>query len=102
MARSYKKTPVFGITTAVSEKKDKQLAHKACRAHFRTSILSAASIEDFMFEERNEAHSNVWGHAKDGKQRVDLRVVREGRTSRVLRSPAWLKDVRETHKLLAK
>jgi hypothetical protein len=102
MARSYKKNIVSGFTTAESEKKDKQQAHGACRVHFRTSILGATDAEAFMFEERNRAHSNVYSFAKDGKQRLDLRVGHLGRAIRVLHAPVGNSDLRHAHKLVAK
>lgn len=102
MARSYKKNPVVGNACATSEKKDKQLAHRAQRAHFRTEIQSATDVENFLFEERNEAHSNIFAHAKDGKHHVDLRVAHVGRATRVLSSVPAYKDAREARKLMGK
>lgn len=102
MARSYKKAPVTGNAGGVSEKKDKQRAHQAQRAHFRTAVQSAAGGDDIVFEERNVAHSHIWDHAKDGKHRLALRVAHEGRALRVLMRPEWVKTDRQAHKLLAK
>lgn len=102
MARSYKKAPVTGNASAVSEKKDKQRAHRAQRAHFRTAINSAASGDDVVFEERNVAHSHIWDHAKDGKQRMDLRVSHDGRAMRVLQAAPWVRDDRHAHQLMGK
>lgn len=102
MSRSYKKNPVHGIAGDVSEKKDKAAAHQARRAHFRTSLGSAADLDAFMFEERNEAHSNIWCHAKDGKTRAPVNVRLEGRAMHVLHKPRWLASERDVHKLLGK
>lgn len=102
MARSYKKEPVSANAGGVSEKKDKQRAHRAQRAHFRGAISSVATGEDVLFEERNVAHSHIWDHAKDGKHRLDLRVTHEGRAMRVLRASEKVRDDRHAHQLMGK
>lgn len=66
MARSYRKTPVTGITTARSEKQDKKIWHSRMRAATRTHLLSGGD-PDVMPIEREV--SNVWSFGKDGKQR---------------------------------
>jgi len=43
MARSRQKTPIFGHTTATSEKYDKRKANRALRAHVRVAL--AADVE---------------------------------------------------------
>jgi hypothetical protein len=104
MSRSYKKRPYSGITTAESEKSDKQDAHRVLRAHFRCALSAAlaAGEEDFLFDERNRAHSNYYGFAKDGKQWLDVRVARYGRVVRVLTYPWYAQTTRDVHRILAK
>jgi hypothetical protein len=100
MSRSYKKNPVTGHTTAESEKDDKRAAHQALRMHFRTGMAHATPDEDVLFDERNRAHSNVNTHAKDGKQRLELRLSHIGRAVRLLAEPRT--DLRDAHKAVAK
>jgi hypothetical protein len=102
MSRSYKKTPVSSNAIAHSEKQDKAHAHRALRADFRVSLAGVADPEAFEFDERNEAHSNIYTFAKDGKHRFGLRVAHVGRATRVLAKPKWVKDDRQAHRLLAK
>jgi hypothetical protein len=59
MSRSRKKTPIGGITTAVSEKKDKQLWHRKMRRAQRMN--PEADLQEHEF-------SNPWQMDKDGKQ----------------------------------
>jgi hypothetical protein len=100
MSRSIKKTPVFGITSAKSEKQDKQRAHGAERAHARTALESASDLDGLMLTTRKEAHSNVYDFAKDGKYYRTVRVAHEGRALKVLSAPT--KSIRKVHKLLGK
>lgn len=65
MSRSRKKTPINGITTARSEKRDKLAAHRRERREIR-SRLSTESEPD-MLPHRLEI-ANVWSFAKDGKK----------------------------------
>lgn len=105
MSRSFKKNPVSGITTSESEKRDKQLAHRAIRAHFRSHVGAAlaADEEEVLFDERNRAHSNRWSFAKDGKQWLkNLRVQHIGRAVHVLAAPWYARDIREVHQIIAK
>lgn len=57
MSNSYRRTPIFGITNATSEKADKQRANKAHRANQKKSDLPV---------DRRES-SDPWFMAKDGK-----------------------------------
>ena len=68
MARSYRKTPICGITTARSEKSDKKIWHSRMRARTRTYINSGRDLDTMPIEREV---SNVWDFAKDGKQRFD-------------------------------
>lgn len=102
MSRSLKKSPYSGFTCATSEKADKRLAHGALRAHFRTEVESAKSLDEIEFNEVNHAHSDNWCFAKDGRQRLDVNVRREGRALRVLSSSTYLPTERAVHKALGK
>ena len=62
LSRSYKKNPIFGITTADSEKWDKTY----CNRRFRR--LEKAAIEKGTEPPiRNDEAVNYWWFAKDGK-----------------------------------
>lgn len=103
MARSFKKTPVFGIANDNSEKHDKQLAHRATRAHFRHALATADDLGEFQFEEAQKAHSNIWDFAKDGRRfERNLRVRHDNRALVVLNNPRWANTPRQVHKALGK
>ena len=68
MSRSRKKTPITGITTAESEKKDKRLANRSER-RINKWLLKYYQDEAKLRAKREV--SNVWGMDKDGKQRFD-------------------------------
>jgi hypothetical protein len=63
MSRSRKKSPAGGITTAVSEKSDKQMASRVARRVVREAL---ARDPDGLLPEKREV-SDVWTFAKDGK-----------------------------------
>jgi hypothetical protein len=65
MSRSYRKTPVCGITTARSEKQDKAIAHGRIRA----ALKSAES--EFEFSGIRKLKQDPWSMGKDGKQTFD-------------------------------
>ncbi|MBO3697306.1 hypothetical protein [Roseivirga sp. E12] len=62
MSRSSKKTPITGITTAISEKQDKRDANRK----FRRKTKQQVNLGDETISEIREL-SNVWGFHKDGK-----------------------------------
>lgn len=64
MSRSRKKTPIHGITTAVSEKEGKRIWHKRMRARERDRLITDPESEPT--HEREV--SDTWGMSKDGKQ----------------------------------
>lgn len=69
MARSYKNTPISGITTCESDKKDKQKANRTTRRNERVS-LAVVSLAD-NGEEHLGTHrfeDNPSYFSKDGKQ----------------------------------
>ena len=59
MSRSKRKTPVFGIIAARSEKQDKRLANRKLRRKTRIDPENAPMLREV---------SDVWGFAKDGKK----------------------------------
>lgn len=62
MARSYRKTPIFGNTSAKSEKLDKRLASRRLRAQERQALHSGDDPPD-----PRGAYNMAWDGAKDGK-----------------------------------
>lgn len=69
MSRSYRKTPIHGITTAASEKADKQTWHSSFRSRERQKLHRFITRPD---TEHITTHalevSDVWGMAKDGRR----------------------------------
>ncbi|WP_282093613.1 hypothetical protein [Epibacterium ulvae] len=62
MSRSYRKTPICGMTTAASDKAFKKAEHKRARR-----ALSACDLE-FDNAPSDKQYGNPWGAPKDGKQ----------------------------------
>ena len=63
MSRSYKHTTISAITTAQSEKKDKQLANRRFRRISRHRVkIDAEPLIDL------DEISDIWGFQKDGKR----------------------------------
>lgn len=67
MARSKRKTPIVGNTTARSEKYDKRAANRRLRAKVRRMVR--VSDGDTILPTMREM-SDVWDMAKDGKRYV--------------------------------
>lgn len=63
MSRSRKKKPIQGITTAASEKSDKQAANRKLRRIVKQEVKADQEV----ITKKREA-SDMWGFAKDGKQ----------------------------------
>jgi hypothetical protein len=63
MSRSYRKTKIFGMTKAESEKKDKRLANRRLRKAISNMDLLETEIVPTI-----EDVSNVWSFDKDGRQ----------------------------------
>ncbi len=90
MSRSRRKTPIFGITSAKSERRDKQTWHSRMRAGVRTGLTAMPSeqLDGYVAPVENEVGS-VWSMAKDGKHyfhsdrqdAVAARASRKGKTS---------------------
>ena len=70
MSRSKRKTPVCGITTARSEKRDKQASHRKLRRHV-AQALPLVDPEEATLPDKDRDLTNPWSMAKDGKQRFD-------------------------------
>ena len=68
MSRSRKKTPVAGMTTAVSEKQDKRLYNRRYRRV--TKQMVHVEPERELLPHLRE-YSDPWGMDKDGKHRFD-------------------------------
>ena len=66
MSRSKRKTPITGLTTADSEKEDKNLANRRFRRASKNRIKS--NKEPFI--NLNEV-SDIWNFAKDTKRYYD-------------------------------
>ena len=64
MTRSRKKTPIVGVTAAVSEKSDKLLAHRRERKKVR-DVLRVESDPEVL--PHTHEMSDPWVMAKDGK-----------------------------------
>jgi hypothetical protein len=64
MARSRKKTPISGITTARSEKQDKRLANRKVRRAVKQALAGSGDVD--VLPHRREL-TNPWTMAKDGK-----------------------------------
>ncbi|HXF38109.1 MAG TPA: hypothetical protein VN687_00210 [Blastocatellia bacterium] len=68
MSRSRRKTPIHGMTTARSEKKDKRLYNRRFR-HVSKQALHVSPQQEPLPHLRE--HSNPWSMDKDGKVRFD-------------------------------
>jgi hypothetical protein len=62
MSRSRRKTPIFGITGACSEKQDKRLANRVLRRKFKESVNAENEVHPAIDEV-----SDVWSFDKDGR-----------------------------------
>ena len=67
MSRSYRKTPICGMTTKDSDKLFKKASHKRARRAVNALDLRA---DDPPAE---KAIGNPWGAPKDGKQWIDAK-----------------------------
>lgn len=65
MARSYKKTPIFGMTTVVSEKDDKRRANRRYRKAVRLAMFTHDAEADVLPDFDDIANSRNF--SKDGK-----------------------------------
>lgn len=63
MSRSYKKTPIYGITNAESEKQDKRIANRRFRRNAR-QLVKIGKEPPFNIR----VVSNAYSFDKDGKQ----------------------------------
>jgi hypothetical protein len=67
MARSRRKTPIAGVTSAESEKQDKAASHRVYRRTLKQVITPA--LETPLPTEKQL--TNPWSMAKEGKSRYD-------------------------------
>jgi len=65
MSRSHRRTPIFGTTTASSERWYKAAAHRQERHHARQRLRIAANDTDRRLHRR--PFGDPWGGPKDGK-----------------------------------
>jgi hypothetical protein len=68
MSRSYRQTPIRGLTTAASEKRDKQLANQRLRRVMKQVLKDEPEAQ--VLPLKREV-SNVWTMDKDGKRWFD-------------------------------
>lgn len=68
MSHSRRRTPMAGITTAESERRDKQAASRRIRRAVKLAV-GFEPCADILPHEREL--SDPWDMAKDGKQRFD-------------------------------
>lgn len=67
MSRSRRKTKIFGITTARSEKEDKVLNHRRIRRSVAESIRKSVRTGDEPPSFDKNDGVQIWSWAKDGK-----------------------------------
>lgn len=65
MSRSYRKTPITGMTTAESDKRFKKAEHKRERRKLKATDLTDETPPD------PRTYGNAWASEKDGKQWID-------------------------------
>lgn len=63
MSRSRRKTPIFAMTNADSEKKDKQSANRSYRRRVKVQICKSSEVIAKIREV-----SDVWSFNKDGRR----------------------------------
>lgn len=68
MSRSHRKTPIYGFSTAHSEKLDKRVWHKRMRACERGRLHYARCDPESHLSTEPKEVSNLWSMAKDGRQ----------------------------------
>jgi hypothetical protein len=74
MSRSFRKTPITGVTTAASEKDDKAKAHRRDRQAVKSRLKAViADNPEHAVQGREHPRSGQWNFAKDGKKWVGAR-----------------------------
>ncbi len=71
MSRSYKKTPIIGITTSESEKGDKKIWHSRFRTTAKQKINTCNDYDNLIDVHFREV-SNIWSMAKDGRKWLNI------------------------------
>lgn len=70
LSKSIRKTPIFGHTSATSEKKDKQILNRAMRSKNKQLIKTTTDWDEFIPFEKDDIMS-TWEMEKDGKSYFD-------------------------------
>lgn len=107
MSRSRRKTPIFGITTARSERDDKALWHGRWRAAERTLLATVLPGDaDAHMTTLARSVSDPWGMAKDGRRfwSLEQQAAAASRAARAGRSKAESAalEVRALRRFMAK
>ncbi len=68
MSKSHRQTPIAGITAAISEKRDKQLANRRLRHAVKQALKSQPEVQVLPLQREV---SDVWAMDKDGKRWFD-------------------------------
>ena len=95
MSRSYRHTPICGMTTARSEKSDKQRLNRAWRSRVRQRLTVFVRLDDngqdaFILPDVHHEILDRWDMAKDGRQWFGYREhPDEGYGGRFPRWEAW-------------
>ena len=71
MSRSKRKTPITGLTTARSEKREKRLYNRGMRRKTREKLRHIDDAEAIVLPENLNEIMNVWSMSKDGRMRWD-------------------------------
>tara|TARA_R110002110_G_scaffold338034_1_gene548526 strand:- start:432 stop:683 length:252 start_codon:yes stop_codon:yes gene_type:complete len=79
MSRSRKKTSIFSITTAPSDKADKVNANRRLRRLVKERLKDDEFIDEIVLPQLREI-SNVWDFAKDGKSFKNINTLEGYRT----------------------
>ncbi len=74
MSRSRKKTSIFSITTAPSDKADKVNANRRLHRLVKERLKDDEFIDEIVLPQLREI-SNVWDFAKDGKKFLNINEI---------------------------
>ncbi len=67
MSRSYRRTPIAGVTTAASDRYSKTRAHRQARAKLRAGLACVNPYSDDVETPHPKETGNPWKGDKDGK-----------------------------------
>ena len=97
MSRSYRKTPIFGASTSLSDKQDKRYANRAYRRSVNQELDDLKENPE-LFDEMDlpieKEISDPWNFSKDGKRYWVPRIedndwIRSEHLDRVVNKPHW-------------